>query len=245
MKTERGCKSWVALFCLAALLFLAGCQGGGGDGPPPNPSPGGGGATAKTLNITPIYQETEVWCWAAAATMVFRYYGLPNVNIGGDYQCGVVAVTFPNPCAYNCLLCQTGIETLTNLNFVIDNYGYTLTNFYFIPSRNLSSQFIFSALTMDQVVGEINANRPILVGISPSGFVSAPNVSEHVAVIIGYDTARSELVVNDPYPFALFPGRTDPYVAAGGRLLRQGQYAVPYNGFVYQMLWANTIYQIQ
>jgi hypothetical protein len=40
---------------------------------------------------------------------------------------------------------------------------------------------------LSQVKQEINAGRPIVAGISPSGYMSQSNVSEHVALIVGYD----------------------------------------------------------
>lgn len=62
------------------------------------------GQSFKVLPVPPRYQETPVWCWVAVGEMVFRYYGIPNMNGPGNYQCGVIgALAGPySPCWGNC-----------------------------------------------------------------------------------------------------------------------------------------------
>jgi hypothetical protein len=96
-------------------------------------------------------------------------------------------------------------------------------------------------LSFDNVQNEIDAGRPIIAGISPSGYRYA-GVSEHVALIVGYE--GSNLIVNDPFPFATaFSG--DPYEAAGGERIGRGQYQIRYGSFANDLQWRETIYGIR
>lgn len=49
---------------------------------------------------------------------------------------------------------------------------------------------------------EIDEGRPIIVGVSPSGF-KIKGISQHMALIVGYDDSSGDLklTVNDPFPF--------------------------------------------
>ena len=116
------------------LLFALYACGGGGDSSQTAP-PAVSITGARTLSIVPIAQQTDLWCWAATAEMVFIYYGLPNINSGGNYQCGIVAAYYgpSSACASNCFLCQAGIGTLTNMKNLVNNYGIAVSLIYGIP----------------------------------------------------------------------------------------------------------------
>src|SRR4051812_12844522 len=81
------------------------------------------------LNMAPIAQQTQQWCWAASAEMILRYYQLPNLNPGGDYQCGVVGTYYylvsgpSHPCVANCFLCQGGASTIWEVQRILNGYG--------------------------------------------------------------------------------------------------------------------------
>ena len=222
---------------LLALVFLAACGGGGDESPTPPPASG-----ARTLSIAPIAQQTEVWCWAASAEMVFRHNGLPALN--GNYQCGIVAAYFGGQCAVDCGLCMQPIGPMSQMHVLINNYGAVAAQY--APSRNLSSTLVFSPLSINRVAAEINGNRPVVAGISPGGY-AYPNLSMHVVLVVGYDVsgASPRLIVNDPFPYAAFPLQPNPYLQVGGFQTRPGQYSVNYSAFVSPMNWANTIYSIQ
>jgi hypothetical protein len=102
-----------------------------------------------------------------------------------------------------------------------------------ISARTRASKF-----TVAEVETEIGEGRPVVAGISPHGgqFYGA---SEHVALIVGYDDGT--LIVNDPYPF----GAANPYEAAGGDELIQGQYKIAYDSFVKDLKWRESIYNIR
>lgn len=229
----------------AVLLSLGGC-GSGSDPPPPPPD----NPESRTLAIEPKLQQTVVWCWAASAEMVLAYYGLPNVNGAGNYQCGLVASWFyGSACTIDCSLCVSTIGPMSNMQTLIDGYGLFVQSVLGIPSRDVSSLLVFRPLSAAEVATEISAGRPIVVGIAPGGGFALPNASQHVAVVVGYDYAdgRQLVIVNDPFPFQYPPynQRLNPYVGAGGVELSIGRYAVPYDSLVGQLGWANSIYQIR
>ena len=218
--------------------------------PPVTQSPTPTGAPASgQLRVPPVFQETPVWCWAASAEMVFRYYGLPNLNRAGDYQCGIVAVVFgpQSVCWYDCTRCLTGSGTVSNLQTVINEYGVA-ANQLGVPSRVLTSTLVFGPLRRDVLAAEISAGRPVVAGISPSGF-ALPNLSEHFAVIAGFDFTggRTDVLVDDPFPYNLpeFSGRPNPYLAAGGQAVGPASYVIPYARLTAALNWGNTIYRIQ
>lgn len=143
---------------------------------------------------------------------------------------------------------------MTNEQFVIDNYGpfldqylptlYPYYPYYSYPA--LTSTVVFRPLSMNEVVTEISHNRPIIIGIAPEGGWAIPNESQHVAVLIGYDTSdgKADVVVNDPYPYYLDTSKPNPYFVVGASSPELGQYVLPISLLVQQMLWSNSIYQI-
>lgn len=241
---------FVATLIIVLSFTVAGCGGGGDDdnaaGSASAPTP----SAAKTLAIAPIAQQSPVWCWAASAQMVFTYYGLPSLSNGNNYQCGIVAAYWGNAypaCVFDCTLCQAGIGGMSDMQVLIDQYGIVARSIFGVPSRVLGSRIIFNALTMQQVTAEIDAGRPVVAGISPNGY-RYPNISQHVVVIVGYDTTNASnprVIVNDPFPYEAFPTSPNPYLAVQAVHTRPGQYAVSYGAFVNPINWANTLYGIQ
>lgn len=228
----------VLLFGLASLIG----SGGGGDDPEPPYNPRQG---TYTLNISPIAQQTEVWCWAAAAEMVFRHYGLPALNT--NYQCGIVAAYFgPNStCWFNCFSCVSAIGSMSQMHVLVNGYGAFANQF--TPSRTLASSLVFSSISFGETAREIDNGRPVLAGISPDGY-AYPNISQHVVVIVGYQNTNGgaqAVIVNDPFPYDLFPATPNPYTLAGATRTRPGQYMVPYAAAISRLKWANTIFQIR
>ena len=238
---ERRC----TLASVFACLLLSAC-GGSGLGEETSATPVAPAKDTLTLQIAPIAQQTEVWCWAATAEMVFRYYGLPNLNPQNNYQCGIVAA-YAGPqsiCFSNCLACVEPIGAMSNTQTLINGYGLVARQY--APSKILSSRIFFNSLLIDQVAGEISAGRPVIAGISPNGF-KYPNFSQHVVLIVGYDVSgiSPRIVVNDPFPYNAFPFQPDPYLIAGGFQTRPGQYSISYSAVVVSLNWANTIDQIK
>lgn len=197
-------------------------------------------ASSQTkLDIEPVFQQTAVWCWTTVGEMVFTYFGVENINPVGNFQCGIVALLAP-ACNQNCGNCVVPAGSLSTMRNMITQYpdvASRLTR----TSTHLSASTMSSALSMSAIQREIDAGRPIIAGISPSGN-SMPGGSEHVALIIGYDD--DNIIVNDPYPFdATFS--INPYIAADGDEIDTGQYSIKKSRFESLLKWRETIYRIR
>jgi hypothetical protein len=219
-----------------ALVLALGCAK-----KPTGPSPDGGSGSSALLPIPPLFQETAVWCWAAVAEMVLRYYGQPNLNPAGDYQCGIVG-TLGGVCAFDCRACIYSIGNAANYVAALQRYPLIAQQFGFF-ARPLAVRYLPRPLAFAEVQAEIDARRPVIAGISPSGFpqVFSP---QHVCLIVGYDESggAQRLIVNDPFPYGVGPlgPYGDPFLQRGGRLVRPGQYEIAVAGFS-ALAWTDTI----
>ena len=215
-----------------------------------------GFADPVMLNIDPVMQKTSSWCWLATGEMVFEYYDIP-ANDPSDFQCGEAKgegavftgrpgpFAFTGPCWDSCYACaQRGAGTVRGLYNLITQYpqivAVTAGN-----HRRLAARISASPLSMSRLRSEIDANRPVIAGISPgiAGYLP-PGVSEHAVLIIGYDLNSSSVIINDPFPYR-DAGMTPMYVQAGGAELQEGQYRVSYSALVGPIRWANAVYGIQ
>lgn len=205
--------------------------------------------STRVLSIAPVAQQTEVWCWAATAEMVFRHYGLPSVNGFGNYQCGIVAAYFGGACTLNCGLCVAPIGSLTEMNRVVQLYGQVARQLG-LASPILSTSIAFSALSFQTLRNEIDANRPVIAGITAGGF-PFPNISQHAVLLVGYEQGPGGafVYVNDPFPYNLpqfiLQGRPNPYAFVGAVETRPGQYRLSYSSLTGFMAWGNSIYGIR
>jgi hypothetical protein len=210
----------------------------------------------KTLDIDPIFQETPEWCWVATGQMIFEYFNIPMIN-SVDGQCGIVSLwgSQPDPltgklwgpCLANCRACPFPAGQVQTILAMLQQYPVMAGAFYGRQIVPLSFQASHFPLSKQRVTDEIDADRPILVGISPSGpAVFGP---QHVALIVGYETDDNDnlfLVVNDPFPFAFFAqqGMPDPYVQAGGENTDSGRYRIKYENFKTRLQWTESIHHL-
>jgi len=198
----------------------------------------------KKLNISPISQQTHVWCWAAVSEMLFRYYGYPNLNLQNDYQCGIVGAYFgPNSsCWYNCYTCVTTIGSLYDMNNCVLLYP-NVCNYFGLNVKLLKTKTIPMFLNDDEIRNEINRDRPIIACIGSSKSFR-PELADHVTTIIGYKSVNSELYlyINDPYPYFL---TEDPYLSFGALKIAPGQYLIKKSTFIYNLSWKSCIYRIE
>lgn len=243
------------IFAIALVCFLLACGGGGGGGggggtasAPQSPTPSAEAAASPIsltaiLPIDPTIQQTNQWCWAASAQMVLGYYKYPFLNPANP-QCGIVAMVFGGQCLTDCTRCPVPIGPMLSMNQVIDNYGLELGAYLPAASAPLYSALMYRPLSMAEIQTEISENRPIVIGIAPTGGVAMAGTSEHIAVLVGYDLSngRTDVIVNDPFPYA--PNGFDPYLSTGGIRIGSGQYKLPYLALVQDLAWENTIYQI-
>ena len=93
---------------------------------------------------------------------------------------------------------------------------------------------------------EIDEGRPIIARVSPSGF-KIDGISQHLALIVGYDDSSGKLMltVNDPFPFEddRFLWITNPYqpnMDMSGE--NDGQYEVSFERFRSRIKWKETMY---
>lgn len=200
----------------------------------------------KQLAIAPVYQQTQAWCWAATLEMIYRYYGVASVN--PNFQCGILAMTFgPSSICYsNCGACVVSGGTVSNVANNLTLYSDRVGFYTGIFTRKITSTLLFNYLDEAALKNEIAVGRPILAGISATGF-SLPDFSQHAVLIVGYRDTPSGLMitVNDPYPYLSDPSQPNPYLFNGGQLLITGQYEILYRHFVRELHWGNTLYGIQ
>lgn len=197
-------------------------------------------AVAEDLSISPVAQQTPVWCWAAAAEMVFDHYGFPNLNPGGNFQCAIVAAQ-GGPCFTNCGLCINAGGSTQRIAQVMRQYAAAARHYtgYVNPDFRPRTKGI---MTRQEIIDTIDGGAPIIAGITPSGVPFPPGAgfSQHAVVIVGYEGAGNgfEVIVNDPYPY---PYGSAPYLQAGATMLQAGQYQIRYQTFVSVFKYGNSI----
>jgi hypothetical protein len=199
-----------------------------------------GSAQSADLNITPIAQQSPEWCYAASSAMILDYLGVPDINPGGDYQCGVVGAR-GGPCSADCRWCAyEGGGTSSQIAAIIRNYiAIARARFGYTDHISIS---VGGRLSKDEIKDNIDSNHPIFAGISPTtgGFPGCVGCSEHAVVIEGYngdpDDDDFTVIVNDPYP-PTYP----MWVNFGGQELIPGQYEIEYDVFVQRLHYANSI----
>ncbi len=225
------------------MLTLVSC---GQDGSSEQDEPLPPAIGSAILSIPPTTQQTVVWCWAAASEMVLKYYGLPAFPNFFSYQCGVVQAAFiGTQCALNCGFCVTPVRGMSDVDKVISDYGVIL-NSVGIPSRVLDASLLLRRLSDQEIKREIDAGRPVLIGITPGSPFLIPNTSAHVAVLVGYDFTGpiQTVTINDPFPFGSYP--FNPYMTFPLRGVQRepGQYSIPLEDVYSGLAWANTVYKI-
>lgn len=196
-----------------------------------------------SLTISPVRQETAVWCWLAVGEMIFRYYHLPNLNPGNDYQCGIVgAVGYAqngacDQCNINCGNCIRPAGGPSMITYMISTYPKVACKTLYQSNTSLKSQFVSDFLAANFLITELSAKRPVIAGINPGAQFVLPGNSMHVALIVGYYYAGANLIliVNDPYPYAATG--FDPYVFNGAATTGDLSYHIPFTNFVYGLKW--------
>lgn len=212
-----------------------------------------------TVDISPVYQQTPEWCWAAVGQMVFEYYDIPAVNT--DLQCGIVALygartnafgQLYGPCMsgyMGCAACVIGAGQFATIGNMLSQYPVIAAAFNHQAPHPISSLLVDHALSKDQVTDEIDAQHPVIAGVSPDG-PTPGGEAEHVVLIVGYDDSDSDhfyLIVNDPFPIGegAFVNMPNPYLIAGGEKVDDGQYRIEYSAFKNRLRWTRSAYHIQ
>jgi hypothetical protein len=224
--------SWRALRCGSVLLLLSAPHASAAD---------------KQLNIAPAIQQTLVWCWVAVSEMVFEHFGVENLNPAHNYQCGIVGAlaqpgTWTEVCEYNCFqqICVKPAGSADKLVESIERFSEEVATVTQDDQPKVLADHSNASLSKAEIVDRIDDDRPIITGINPSGRPAGVGPSDHVALIIGYEDDGDTLIVNDPAPFSLISW-SNPYVAAGGQIIDDGQYRIGYSQFVQGLNWGETI----
>ncbi len=204
-------------------------------------------AAEVKLHISPVFQERPSWCWAAVGEMVFKYYYVPAAH-RTDYQCGVVQGR--NLCTGmpNCVECDLPAGNEATVVSMLQQYPVMATRGGAAGDITLTVQLKAGSLSEEEVKKELNEGHPIIVGVSPSGF-KVNGISQHMALIVGYDDRSGNLMltVNDPFPFEddrfLWIGNPyQPNMDMSGE--NDGQYEVSFKRFLSKMKWNQTMYRI-
>ncbi|WP_072038966.1 C39 family peptidase [Flavihumibacter solisilvae] len=197
------------------------------------------------LDIDPVYQQTQQWCWVSCGEMVFKYYDICSINPVGDYQCGIIALLHPQ-CDYNCYSCVVSAGTTQRIINMFKQYPAYARSICGSYRSSITCTEYYGALSTASIMASIDDDMPILAGVNPSGRASSYE-SEHACLIIGYmidDDDEVTLIVNDPYPYDRM-GVRNPYYEAGGDELQLGQYEIEYYAFRRQLAWNRSLSRIR
>jgi Papain-like cysteine protease AvrRpt2 len=204
-------------------------------------------AEEARLHIPPVYQERPSWSWAAVGEMVFKYYYVPAAH-RTDYQCGIAQgqkLCLETP---NCLECDLPSGDEASMVRMLEQYPVMAKLGGTAGDTALTVQLKNGSLSDAEVKKELDEGRPIIAGVSPSGF-KIGEISQHMALIVGYKESSGALMltVNDPFPFEddrfLWIGNPyQPNMDMSGE--NTGQYEVSFERFRSKIKWKQTLYRI-
>src|SRR5262245_12833803 len=206
-------------------------------------------AAEVKLHIPPVFQERPSWCWAAVGEMIFKYYYVPAAH-RTNYQCGIVQGRKLCTGAPNCSECDLPDGDDATMTSMLQQYPLMAAQGGAAGDIALTVQSKTGSLADEEVKKELDEGRPIIAGVSPSGF-KVDGISQHMALIIGYGYDESSgnlrLTVNDPFPFEddRFLWIANPYqpnMDMSGD--NDGQYEVSFERFRSRIKWTQTIYRI-
>jgi hypothetical protein len=204
-------------------------------------------AAEATLHIPPVFQERLSWSWAAVGEMVFKYYYVPAAH-RTDYQCGIAQERKLCTGTPNCSECDLPAGDETSMVRMLEQYPVMAKPGGTAGDIALTIQSKAGSLSELEVKKEIDEGRPIIAGVSPSGF-KIDGISQHMALIVGYDDSSGALMltVNDPFPFEddRFLWISNPYqpnMDMSGE--NTGQYEISFERFRSKLKWKQTMYRI-
>lgn len=204
-------------------------------------------ATEVQLHIPPVFQERPSWSWAAVGEMVFKYYDVPAAH-RTDYQCGIVQERKLCMGTPNCAECDLPAGEDSTMVQMLEQYPVMVARGGTAGAIALTAQLKTGSLSEAEVKKEIDEGRPIIAGVSPSGF-KIDGISQHMALIVGYDDSSGKLMltVNDPFPFEddRFLWIANPYqpnMDMSGE--HDGQYEISFDRFRSKIKWNQSMYRI-
>ena len=205
-------------------------------------------AAEVTLHIPPVFQARPSWVWAAVGEMVLKYYYVPAAH-PTDYQCGIVQSRKLCTGRPNCSECDLPASDEAAMVRVLEQHPVMATRGRAAGKMALTVRSKNDSLSEEEVKNELNQSRPIIVSVSPSGF-KIDGITQHLALIVGYDDSSGELrlTVNDPFPFEddrfLWIGNPyQPNMDMSGENDRQ--YEISYKRLRSKLKWNQTMYRIK
>jgi hypothetical protein len=203
-------------------------------------------AAEVKLHIPPLFQERPSWCWAAVGEMVFKYYYVPAAH-RTDYQCGIVQGRNLCKGIPNCVPCDLSAGDEATMVNMLEQYPLMATLGGTTGDIALTAQSKSGSLSEAEVKKELDEGRPIIVGLSPTGY-KVDGSPQHMALIVGYDDSSDDLVltVNDPFPYEdmIFLWIGNAYLSARASGGSAGEYMIDYEAFRLRLKWTQTIYRI-
>ena len=185
---------------------------------------------SRELNVRLIKQETPSWCWAASASMALKFLGFPDINEASNYQCGVVAATFPE-CEDDCSRCDVALDQMPSFVELLQRYRHRASLDQ--PDRlqaSLRPNYV-AYPEFARIKRSIDRFYPVIGGISMGQGPTDPALAQHAILITGYDdnhrgTGEPWVVVMDPYPYER---GESPWARAGYRARpSSGKLVVPW-----------------
>lgn len=196
------------------------------------------------LAVPVVRQQTNVWCWAATSSMLLELYGYPNVNPGGNFQCGYVAVVFPE-CDASCWECIRPIGPLPNMKWALDRYlDYVRERHDFFI--NVIQPRYEEYPSFSEIKESLSGNYPVIAGISPAGPPADASQAQHAVLISGFideywgGERRRLVIINDPFIYE--PGQ-NPYERAGSSVhLPTGKAVVDWEVFRDELNFTSAVF---
>ena len=203
-------------------------------------------AAGVTLHIPPVFQERPSWCWAAIGEMVLKYYDIPAIH-RTDYQCGIVQSRKLCMGLPDCLQCDLSPGDEATMVNMLQQYPVMATGGGTAGDIALTVQSKNGSLSDAEVKKEIDEGRPIIVGLSPTGF-KVDGIPQHMALIVGYEDRSGDLMltVNDPFPYEdmRFLWIGNAYLSARASGGSDGEYEIEYEAFRLRLKWTQTMYRM-
>ena len=203
-------------------------------------------AAEVTLHIPPVFQERPSWCWAAIGEMVLKYYDIPAIH-RTDYQCGIVQSRKLCMGLPDCLQCDLSPGDEATMVNMLEQYPVMATRGGTAGDIALTVQSKNGSLSDAEVKKEIDEGRPIIVGLSPTGF-KVDGIPQHMALIVGYEDRSGDLMltVNDPFPYEdmRFLWIGNAYLSARASGGSDGEYEIEYEAFRLRLKWTQTMYRM-
>lgn len=186
-------------------------------------------ADGKWLPIRPAYQATQMWCWLTVGQMVFEHFKIIPQGVSGYSQCGIMQTIYAGHaqlggCARSCGACaMLGGGSSREVAGMLTDFPHRLS---VMTRKDVPRLFATNTTVLKsaEMIAELEADRPVVVAVSPSNDPIATLRSlnpflpaQHVALVVGYLVAKGKVWyrVNDPFPFQAV-NVASPYELNGG-----------------------------